>query len=154
MRVGLWCVIVVFPDLTHFFRGWDVSESCVLLFIWILVFMIHDYLLTKTESGAKIWSVKYIYPTYWLKLLSILKRGFCCCLLSPCFFLKKRCGYCNHLRPSVTLSPTKSLDEIQPNLVCVCVAHTKIGCAATHLFLARPQGPCGGIKRSNIIKYH
>ena len=33
-------------------------------------------------------------------------------------FLKKRRGYCNRLRPSVTPSPPKQLDEIQPNLVC------------------------------------
>ena len=41
--------------------------------------------------------------------------------LSPRFF-KKASGYCNRLRPagrpSVTLSPPKQLDEIQPNLVC------------------------------------
>ena len=49
----------------------------------------------------------------------------------PHAFLKKRRGYCNRLRPSVrlsvcpsvrpsvTLSPPKPLDEIQPNLVCV-----------------------------------
>ena len=43
---------------------------------------VHDYVLTKTESGAKIWSVIYIYPTYWLKLLSILKRGKWCCLFN------------------------------------------------------------------------
>ena len=39
----------------------------------------------------------------------------------PHAFLKKRWGYCNRLRPSVrpsvTLSPPKPLDEIQPNLV-------------------------------------
>ena len=55
------------------------------------------------------------------------------CLISPylfiipTLFLKKRRGYCNRLRrpsvrlsvrPSVTLSPPKPLDEIQPNLVC------------------------------------
>ena len=40
----------------------------------------------------------------------------------PHAFLKKRRGYCNRLRPSVrpsvTLSTPKPLDEIQPNLVC------------------------------------
>ena len=44
----------------------------------------------------------------------------------PHAFFKKRRGYCNRLRPSlhpsvrlsVTLSPPKPLDEIQPNLVC------------------------------------
>ena len=36
----------------------------------------------------------------------------------PHAFLKKRLGYCNRLRPSVTLSPPKPLDEIQPKLVC------------------------------------
>ena len=48
-------------------------------------------------------------------------------LYYPHAFLKKRRGYCNRLRPSVclsvrlsfTLSPSKPLDEIQPNLVCV-----------------------------------
>ena len=44
----------------------------------------------------------------------------------PAFFKKKRQGYCNHLhtsvRPSVTLSPPKPLDEIQPNLVCELLA--------------------------------
>ena len=43
----------------------------------------------------------------------------------PHAFLKKRQGYCNRLRPSVcpsvTLSPPKPLDEIQPNLVCELV---------------------------------
>ena len=49
-------------------------------------------------------------------------------LRSACgaFILKKRRGYCYHLRPSVCpsvrpsvmLSPPKPLDEIQPNLVC------------------------------------
>ena len=28
-----------------------------------------------------------------------------------------------YVRPSVTLSPPKPLDEIQPNLVCVCCSH-------------------------------
>ena len=44
----------------------------------------------------------------------------------PHAFLKKRWGYCNRLRLSVrpsvrlsvTLSPPKPFDEIQPNLVC------------------------------------
>ena len=36
----------------------------------------------------------------------------------PHAFLKKRRGYCNRLRLSVTLSTPKPLDEIQPNLVC------------------------------------
>ena len=36
----------------------------------------------------------------------------------PHAFLKKRRGYCNCLCQSVTLSPPKPLDEIQPNLVC------------------------------------
>ena len=39
-------------------------------------------------------------------------------VIIPTLFLKKRRGYCNGLRPSVTLSPPKPLDEIQPNLVC------------------------------------
>ena len=39
-------------------------------------------------------------------------------LLSPHFFFKKQWGYCNPLHPSITLSPPKPLDQIQPNLVC------------------------------------
>ena len=41
-----------------------------------------------------------------------------CLACYPQAFLKKRWGYCNRLRPSVTLSPPKPLDEIQPNLMC------------------------------------
>ena len=45
---------------------------------------------------AKFWSVKYINPTCWLKLMSILRKGFCCCLFNvslplcvlPCIFDK------------------------------------------------------------------
>ena len=64
-----------------------------------------------------------------------------CCLVATCWeravllalgggtyphaFLKKRRGYCNRLHPSIRLSvmlfPPKPLDEIQPNLVCVCL---------------------------------
>ena len=36
----------------------------------------------------------------------------------PHAFLKKRRGYCNHLRLYVMLSHPKPLDEIQTNLVC------------------------------------
>ena len=39
-------------------------------------------------------------------------------LYYPQAFLKKCLGYCNRLPPSVTLSPPKPLDGIQPNLVC------------------------------------
>ena len=78
LRVGLWRMIVVFPDHTHFLQ----RSRCfrILCVIINLDSGVHDYALTKIESGAKIWSVKYIYPTYLLKLLSILKRRFCCCL--------------------------------------------------------------------------
>ena len=32
----------------------------------------HDYVLTTTESGAKVWSVKCINPTNWLKGILLL----------------------------------------------------------------------------------
>ena len=53
--------------------------------------------------------------------------------------------------PSVTLSPPKPLDEIQPNLVCELL--TCMGRATAQLFWPRPLGPWGGAKRSNIIKF-
>ena len=37
--------------------------------------------LEKQNLGQK-FGQKYINPTCWLKLLSILKRGFCCCLFN------------------------------------------------------------------------
>ena len=57
----------------------------------------------------------------------------------PHAFFKKWWGYCNLLCPSVTLSPPKPLDEIQPNLVCVCVAHMNGVCNGT-FFWPRPPG--------------
>ena len=70
--------------------------------------------------------------------------------LSPRFFLKKkRWGYCNRLRPSVTLSHPKPLYGIQPNFmcVCVCVAHMNGVCNGT-FFVARPLG------RGQKVKYY
>ena len=65
----------------------------------------------------------------------------------PCS-LKSIGGYCDHLRPSVMLSPPKLLDEIQQNLACV--THMNGVCNNTFI-LAMHQGPCRGIKRPNII---
>ena len=77
--VGLWCVSVVFPDHNHFLQ----RSRCfrILCFIIYLDSGAHDNVLTKTESGANIWSIKYINPTCWLKLLSILKNCPILCLL-------------------------------------------------------------------------
>ena len=58
---------------------------------------------------------------------------------NPHAFLKKRWGYCNRLRPSVTLSPPKPLDEIQPNLVCELLG------AQRHVFIGPGVGPKGQI---------
>ena len=59
------------------------------------------------------------------------------------------------VRPSVTLSPPKPLDEIQPNLVCELL--TWIGCATAHFFFGpAPWGPGEGPKGQislNIIKF-
>ena len=55
--------------------------------------------------------------------------------------------------PSVKLSPPKPLEEIQPNLVCVCCSH-EWG-VQQHIFLAPPPGALGGPKGQillNIIK--
>ena len=59
------------------------------------------------------------------------------------------------VRASVTLSPFKPLDEIQPNLVYELL--TWIGCATAHIFFAPPpwgpgEGPKGQISL-NIIKF-
>ena len=82
--------------------------------------------------------------------------GSLCWFYYPHAFLKKRRGYCNRLRPSVrpsiTLSPPKPLEEIQPNLVCELLIW--MGCATAYFFWPRPLGPWGGAKSSNIIKYH
>ena len=73
-------------------------------------------------------------------------------LLSPTF-LKKQRGYCNGLRPSiglsVMLSPAKLFDEIQ-QIWCVGYSH-EWDVQRQTFFWPRPQGPWGGVKRSNII---
>ena len=60
-----------------------------------------------------------IYEFVYLKIVNMFSS-----LLSPRFF-KKASGIlqsppsvCPSVHPSVTLSPPKPLDEIQPNLVC------------------------------------
>ena len=74
--------------------------------------------------------------------------------LSPPFF-KKASGILQSPL-SVTLSPPKPLDEIQPNLVCVCVAHMNGVCNGTFVFGPAPwglgEGPKGQISLS-IIKF-
>ena len=110
-------------------------------------------LISRMISPWHLWSANwYQHKAAWRKL-----RGNLCINkhVYPHAFLKKRWGYCNRLRPSVrpsvTLSPPKPLDEIQPNLVCELL--TWIGCAMAHFFWPRPLGPWGGAKRSNIIKF-
>ena len=82
-------------------------------------------------------------------------------LLSPRFF-KKASGIlqsppsiCLSVRLSVTLSPPKPLNKIQPNLVCELL--TWKGCATAHFFLGpAPWGPGEGPKGQillNIIKF-
>ena len=53
-------------------------------------------------------------------------------------------------RPSVTLFPPKPLDEIQPNLVCVCFANMNWVYATAHFFCPAPWGPGEGQK----VKYY
>ena len=50
LMVGLWCVIVIFPDHIHFFRSWDVWKSCVIIY---LDSGDHDYVLKKTKSEQR-----------------------------------------------------------------------------------------------------
>ena len=68
----------------------------------------------------------------------------------PYAFLKKEKGrrYCiASIRPSVMLSPTKQLDEIQPNLVCVCVCVTHMNRVCNSRFLCpAPWDPGEGSK--------
>ena len=40
------------------------------------------YFLNNNGILAKFWSVKYINSTCWLKLMSILRKGFFCCLFN------------------------------------------------------------------------
>ena len=71
--------------------------------------------------------------------------------LSPRFFKKAsgilqwppsvRLSVCPSVRPSVTLSPPKPLDEIQPNLVCELL--TWRGCTTAHFLLVPPPGALG-----------
>ena len=64
-------------------------------------------------------------------------------LLSPPF-LKKQRGYCNRLHPSNMLSPPKSSNEIQPNLVCELL--TWMGCVmAIFFFWPSPLRSWGGV---------
>ena len=76
--------------------------------------------------------------------------------LSPRFF-KKEMGILQSspsVRLSVTLSPPKPLDKIQPNLVCVLL--TWIRCATAHFFGPAPWGPGERPKGQmllNIIKF-
>ena len=51
---------------------------------------------------------------------------------------------------SVLLSPSKPLDEIQPNLVCGKNTHINWGCNGN--FFSGPA-PWGGVKRSNVIYF-
>ena len=76
----------------------------------------------------------------------------------PHAFLRKASGILQsppsvHLSvcPSVTLSPPKLFDEIQPNLVSELI--TWMAHATAHFFWPRPLRPWGGAKRSNIIKF-
>ena len=64
-----------------------------------------------------------------------------------------RWGYCDHLRTSVTLSPPKPLDKIQPNLVCICSHEWGV---QRHFFGGpAPWGLEEGLKGQilNIIKF-
>ena len=71
----------------------------------------------KLPSGQSVdTDISYLFKHIFHSRMHINKHFY------PHAFLKKRRGYCNRLRPSVrpsvTLSPPKPLDEIQPNLVC------------------------------------
>ena len=90
-------------------------------------------------------------------LLSILSQSSNATLLSPRFF-KKASGILQSppsVCLSVTLSPPKPLDKIQPNLVCELL--TWMGCATAHFFFCpAPWGPWEGPKGQillNIIKF-
>ena len=78
-------------------------------------------------------------------------------LLSPRFsekaseILLSPPSVCPSVRLSVMLSPPKPLDRIQPNLVSGLL--TQVGRARARLSLPRPQGPWGGVQRSNINNF-
>ena len=65
LKVCLRCMIVVFPDDAHLLKRLRCFRILSLLCVIIYVDSgVHDYVLTKTESGAKIWSVKYVYSAF------------------------------------------------------------------------------------------
>ena len=74
----------------------------------------------------------------------------CQAFISPRFFKNLAMGILQS-PPSVTLSPPKPLDGIQPNLVCELL--TCMGHATAQFFWQGPLGPWGGAKRSNIIQF-
>ena len=93
------------------------GRSKVNVLACMLVFdMQNDYFQKKmvlpfdSTPGVKGVSVGKIFAIMLLHAMSAL--------IIPTLFLKKRRGYCNRLCPSALLSPPRSLDEIQPNLVC------------------------------------
>ena len=96
----------------------------------------------KKDARLKCMWVNWVghCKTYWRN--SSITYFFLCYLHA---FLK---GYCNRIhpsiRPSVTLSPPKLLDEIQPNLMSELL--TWMGHATAQFLGARPLGPWGGAK--------
>ena len=94
-------------------------------------------------------------PTlYWLPCLHKTLRSK---IYYPHAFLKKRRGYCNRLRPSVCPSVRPSryilLNHWTKSNQIWCVSCSHEWGAQRHIFWARPLGPWGGAKRSNIIKF-
>ena len=105
---------------------------------------------TENYTLATLHATKNVVSVITVSNLSSKERVELC--YYPHAFLKKRQGYCNRLRLSVTLSPPKPLDEIQPNLVCELL--TWMGRATAHFFRPAPlglgEGPKGQISL-NII---
>ena len=100
--------------ITHCWKSHVMAQMFAYLDLYscLLIGLSFIYRVSMKESSvAKLGSVcRVVYRI--LAIISIISSDY------PHAFLKKCRGYCNRLRPSVTLSPPKPLDEIQPNLVC------------------------------------
>ena len=72
----------------------------LLCFKYILVFYVllrlSVYVLTTTDSRAKVWTVTFIKASLpqWLRLWSILRRWFFCCLFIVCCCFHCLFGFC------------------------------------------------------------
>ena len=79
--------------------------------------------------------------TMYMFLINYESIRFCTCM----YHYPHAMGYCDHLRPSVILSPLKPFDEIKLNLACRFLTWM------TAHFL---NSPSRDLRRGQHVKYH